>query len=154
VLEGGPQLSRPVDALFEGMSGFTTTGASVATNVATLPVSIQLWRQLTIRLGGIGVVALGVAVLPRLRVGGRQLLESELAGPGIDTLSGRIRDTVRRFAPLYLGLTVARFLALAAPGWLGAHHVMNTYQAFAHTSAPWAPAASRPSAARSARSAR
>jgi trk system potassium uptake protein len=133
VLEGGRQLSRPVDALFEGMSGFTTTGASVATDVATLPVSIQIWRQLTIWLGGIGVVALGLAVLPRLRVGGRQLLESELAGPGIDTLSGRIRDTVRRFATLYLGLTAAGFLALAVPGWLGARHVMNTYQAFAHT---------------------
>jgi len=133
VLEGGRQLSRPVDALFEGMSGFTTTGASAATDVATLPVSIQIWRQLTIWLGGIGVVALGLAVLPRLRVGGRQLLESELAGPGIDTLSGRIRDTVRRFATLYLGLTAAGFLALAVPGWLGAHHVMNTYQAFAHT---------------------
>jgi trk system potassium uptake protein TrkH len=132
VLAGNAQLDRPVDALFEGMSGFTTTGASVATNVAALPVSIQVWRQLTIWLGGIGVVALGLAVLPRLRVGGRQLLESELAGPEIDTLSVRIRDTVRRFATLYLGLTAAGFLALAAPGWLGVHRVMDTYQAFAH----------------------
>jgi trk system potassium uptake protein len=133
VLENGPQLSRPVDALFEGMSGFTTTGASVATDVTPLPVSIQIWRQLTIWLGGIGVVALGLAVLPRLRVGGRQLLETELAGPAIETLSGRIRDTVGRFATLYLGLTATGFLALAIPGWLGAHHGMNTYQAFAHT---------------------
>ena len=61
--------------------GFTTTGASAATDVTAQPVSIQIWRQLTIWLGGIGVVALGLAVLPRLRVGGRQLLESELAGP-------------------------------------------------------------------------
>ncbi|HSD80612.1 MAG TPA: TrkH family potassium uptake protein, partial [Solirubrobacteraceae bacterium] len=133
VLAGDPQLGRPVDAFFEGMSGFTTTGASVATDVSALPVSIQVWRQLTIWLGGIGVVALGLAVLPRLRVGGRQLLESELAGPGIDALSSRIRDTVRRFATLYAGLTVAGFLALAVPGWLGARDVMDTYQAFAHT---------------------
>jgi trk/ktr system potassium uptake protein len=132
VLAGNPQLDHPVDALFEGMSGFTTTGASVATDVAALPVSIQVWRQLTIWLGGIGVVALGIAVLPRLRVGGRQLLESELAGPGIDTLTGRLRDTVRRFASLYVGLTVVGFLALAFPGWLGASHVMDTYEAFAH----------------------
>lgn len=132
MLEGG-QLSRPVDALFEGMSGFTTTGASTATDIAALPVSIQIWRQLTVWLGGIGVVALGLAVLPRLRVGGRQLLESELAGPGIDSVPGRIRDTVRRFAKLYLGLTVAGFLALGLPGWLGADGVMDTYQAFAHT---------------------
>jgi trk system potassium uptake protein TrkH len=133
VLAGDPQLGRPVDAFFEGMSGFTTTGASVVTDVAALPVSMQVWRQLMIWLGGIGVVALGVAVLPRLRVGGRQLLESELAGPGFDTISNRIRDTVRRFATLYVGLTIAAFLALALPGWLGASDVMDTYQAFAHT---------------------
>jgi trk system potassium uptake protein TrkH len=133
ILARNPQLGRPVDAFFEGMSGFTTTGASTATDVSALPVSIQVWRQLTIWLGGIGVVALGLAVLPRLRVGGRQLLESELAGPEVEALSGRIRDTVRRFAILYLGLTAAGFLALALPGWLGAGRVMNTYQAFAHT---------------------
>ena len=103
VLAGDPQLGRPVDALFEGMSGFTTTGASVATDVSALPVSIQIWRQLTIWLGGIGVVTIALAVLPRLRVGGRQLLESELAGPGVETgLSGRIRDTACRFGGLYL----------------------------------------------------
>ena len=104
ILAGDPQLGRPVDALFEGMSGFTTTGASVATDVSALPVSIQVWRQLTIWLGGIGVVTIALAVLPRLRVGGRQLLESELAGPGVETgLSGRIRDTARRFGMLYVG---------------------------------------------------
>ena len=134
VLSGDPQLGRPVDAMFEGMSGFTTTGASVATDVSALPVSIQIWRQLTIWLGGIGVVTIALAVLPRLRVGGRQLLESELAGPGVESgLSGRIRDTVRRFGMLYLGLTVAAFLALAAPAWLGAANTMDTFQAFAHT---------------------
>ena len=52
VLAGDPQLGRPVDAMFEGMSGFTTTGASVATDVPALPVSIQVWRQLTVWLGG------------------------------------------------------------------------------------------------------
>jgi trk system potassium uptake protein len=130
ILAGG-QLSSPVDALFEGMSGFTTTGASVARNVAALPVSIQIWRQQTIWMGGLGVVVLALGVLPRLRVGGRQLLENELAGPGLDTISARIRDTVRRFASLYIGLSAAGFLALALPSWLGARHVMDTYQAFA-----------------------
>jgi trk/ktr system potassium uptake protein len=133
VLAGDPQLGRPVDALFEGMSGFTTTGASTATDVSALPISIQVWRQLTIWLGGIGVVALGLAVLPRLRVGGRQLLESELAGMQTEALSGRIRDTVARFWRLYLGLSAAGFLALALPGWLGARHAMDTFEAFAHT---------------------
>jgi trk system potassium uptake protein len=133
MLAGDPQLGRPVDALFEGMSGFTTSGASTATDVAVLPISIQVWRQLTIWLGGIGVVALGLAVLPRLRVGGRQLLESELAGAQAQALSGRIRDTVARFWRLYLGLSVAGFLALALPGWLGVERAMDTFEAFAHT---------------------
>ena len=132
MLAGG-QLSRPIDALFEGMSGFTTTGATVARDVATLPVSIQEWRQQTIWMGGLGVVVLGLGVLPLLRVGGRQLLENELAGPGLDTISGRIRDTARRFASLFVGLSIAGFLALAIPGWLGVSDVMDTYQAFAHT---------------------
>ena len=103
VLAGDEQLGRPIDALFEGMSGFTTTGASVVTDVDALPRSILVWRQLTAWLGGIGVVALGLAVLPRLRVGGRQLLESELSTPArTDTISNRIRDTaqpLRRAVP-------------------------------------------------------
>jgi trk system potassium uptake protein TrkH len=133
VLSDNPQLGRPVDAFFEGMSGFTTTGATAATDVSTLPVSIQIWRQLTIWLGGIGVVALALGVLPRLRVGGRQILEAELAGPEVEGLSVRIRDTVRRFGFLYLGLTAAGFVALAVPGWVGNADAMDTYQAFAHT---------------------
>ncbi|MGZ8740636.1 MAG: TrkH family potassium uptake protein [Gaiellaceae bacterium] len=133
VLASDPQLGRPVDAMFEGMSGFTTTGASTATDPSALPVSLQVWRQLTIWLGGIGVVALGIAVLPRLRVGGRQLLESELAASETQPLSGRIRDTVGRFWRLYLALTLAGFIALALPGWLGLDATMNTFQAFAHT---------------------
>jgi len=132
VLADDPQLGRPVDALFEGMSGFTTTGSSAATDVAALPVSIQVWRQLTIWLGGIGVLALGLAVLPRLRVGGRQLLESELAGASARALSGRIRDTVARFWRLYFTLSAAGFLALALPGWLGVRDTMDTFEAFAH----------------------
>jgi trk system potassium uptake protein len=133
VLAGDSQLGRPVDALFEGMSGFTTTGATVATDVSQLPVSIRVWRQLTVWLGGIGVVTIALAVLPRLRIGGRQLIESELAGPGVEGgLSGRIRDTVRRFGTLYVVLTAAAFLALAAPAWLGAGDAMSAFQAFAH----------------------
>jgi trk system potassium uptake protein len=133
VLAGDPQLGRPVDALFEGMSGFTTTGASVASDVSSLPVSIKVWRQLTVWLGGIGVVTIALAVLPRLRVGGRQLAESELASPGVEGgLSGRIRDTVRRFGTLYVALTVASFVAFAAPAWLGVENAMSVFQAFAH----------------------
>ena len=76
-----PQLSNPMDAYFEGVSGFTATGATVLTDIDALPKAMAMWRQLTHWLGGMGIIVLAVAILPRLRVGGRQLLESELAGP-------------------------------------------------------------------------
>ena len=65
-----------------------------------------MWRQFTQWLGGIGIIVLALAVLPRLRVGGRQLLEHEMPGPEIETLSTRIRDTARRVWILYIALTV------------------------------------------------
>ena len=70
---GGDQLGRPVDAYFEGMSGFTTTGATVVTDYEALSRSVDMWRQFTQWLGGMGIVVLAIAVLPRLRIGGRQL---------------------------------------------------------------------------------
>jgi len=104
ILSGDPQVDRPVDAFFEGMSGFSTTGGSVIAHVEALPRSLAIWRQFTQWLGGIGIIVLALAVLPRLRVGGRQLLEHEMPGPEIETLSTRIRDTARRVWVLYIGL--------------------------------------------------
>ena len=75
------QLANPIDAYFEAVSGFTATGATVLVDVEALDRSLLLWRQLTQWLGGMGIVVLAIAVLPKLRVGGRQLLQSELAGP-------------------------------------------------------------------------
>ena len=80
---GGEQLDHPIDAYLEGMSGFTTTGASVVTDYDDLSKSILMWRQFTQWLGGMGIIVLAVAVLPRLRVGGRQMMESELPGPEV-----------------------------------------------------------------------
>ena len=77
------QLGSPIDAYFEGMSGFTTTGASVVTDYDEINRSLGMWRQFTQWLGGMGIIVLAIAVLPRLRVGGRQLMESELPGPEI-----------------------------------------------------------------------
>ena len=62
-----------------------------------------MWRQFTQWLGGMGIIVLALAVLPRLRVGGRQLLESELPGPEVDQLADRIRSTARRLWLLYVG---------------------------------------------------
>jgi trk system potassium uptake protein len=129
---GGNQLSHPIDAYFEGMSGFTTTGATVLTDYDELSPSLAMWRQFTQWLGGMGIIILAIAVLPRLRVGGRQLLESELPGPEIAQLSERIRNTARRLWVLYVGLTALETLALASLGWLGIDERMNMYEALAH----------------------
>jgi trk system potassium uptake protein TrkH len=131
ILSGEPQLDRPLDALFESMSGFTTTGATVLTDVESLDRSVLMWRQFTQWLGGMGIIVLALAVLPRLRVGGRQLLESELPGPEIDQLADRIRDTARRLWLLYTALTLALFALLAAIGFLGDKR-MGPYEALGH----------------------
>ncbi len=127
-----PQLSSPVDALFEAMSGFTTTGATVLTDIDALPRSVAMWRQFTQWLGGIGIIVLSLAVLPRLRIGGRQLMESELPGPEMSQLASRIRDTAQRFWLLYLGLTVLEALILAVLGWTGVDPAMDLFNAVAH----------------------
>jgi trk system potassium uptake protein TrkH len=132
LLSGEVQLDRPIDAYFEAMSGFTTTGASVVTDLDALPRSLLLWRQFTQWLGGIGIIVLALAVLPRLRVGGRQLLEHEMPGPEIESLSTRIRDTARRVWILYLALTVALVACLVTFAVTGIDDRMTIFDAFAH----------------------
>ena len=132
LLSGEPQLSRPVDAYFEAMSGFTTTGATVLTDIDALPRSLLLWRQLTQWLGGMGIIVLALAVLPRLRVGGRQLFEAEAPGPEAEPLMARVRDTARRLWVLYIGLTVLLASTLTLLGWSGADSRMHPFNAVAH----------------------
>jgi trk system potassium uptake protein TrkH len=129
---GGDQLSSPVDAYFEGMSGFTTTGASVITDYDDVSRSLMMWRQFTQWIGGLGIVVLAIAVLPRLRVGGRQIFESELPGPEIAQLSERIRETATMLWVLYVGMTAALALTLATFGWLGIDDEMSLYDAVAN----------------------
>lgn len=132
LLAGGEQLSSPIDAYFEGMSGFTTTGATVVTDYDALERSVDMWRQFTQWLGGMGIIVLAIAVLPRLRVGGRQMMESELPGPEVAQLSERIRSTARSLWVLYVGLTALEALLLAALGWLGVDEKMTEFEALAH----------------------
>ncbi len=132
LLAGQEHLDRPVDALFEGMSGFTTTGATLLVDIESLGNAMAMWRQFTQWLGGLGIIVLVLAVLPRMRVGGRQILESELPGPEVDQLGERIRQTVRRIWVLYLGLTVAEALVLAVLGWTGIDDAMTPFEAVAH----------------------
>ena len=132
LLSGEDQLAHPVDAYFESMSGFTTTGASVLTNVEGMSHSLLLWRQLSQWLGGMGIIVLAIAILPRLRVGGRQLLESEMPGPEIERLSARIRDTARRLWVLYVALTALQILVLAVAGWTDLDPKMDLFGAVSH----------------------
>jgi trk system potassium uptake protein len=127
-----PQLSNPLDAYFESVSGFTATGATVLTDVEGLSRSMLFWRQFSHWLGGMGIIVLAVAVLPRLRIGGRQLLQSELAGPTeIERFTETIRETARRLWTLYAGITVVAILALAVLGWTGLDPAMTLFDAVA-----------------------
>ena len=127
------ELGNPVNAYFESVSGFTATGATVLTDIEALDRSMLMWRQFSHWLGGMGIIVLAVAVLPRLRIGGRQLLQSELAGPTeLERLTTTIRETARRLWVLYIGLTGVAILVLAALGWSGLDPAMNLFEAVAH----------------------
>jgi trk system potassium uptake protein len=132
LLEEG-QLSRPVDAFFESMSGFSASGATVLTDVEGLSRSMAMWRQFTAWVGGLGIIVLFLAVLPRLNVGGRQaLFRSEMPGPEIG-LEDTIRETARRFVLLYVSLTALEVAVLATLGWTGADDRMDLFRAVAHS---------------------
>ncbi|MFN8187281.1 MAG: TrkH family potassium uptake protein [Gaiellales bacterium] len=131
-LLGEPQLRNPVNAYFEAMSGMTTTGASTLTDLPAVDHSMMMWRQFSQWLGGMGIVVLGLAVLPRLRVAGRQLVESEMPGPEYEPLTARIRDTARRYWLVYVGLTALMVLVLSCFGWSGVDPLMSEFQAAAH----------------------
>jgi trk system potassium uptake protein len=127
-----PQLANPVDAFFESMSGFSTTGASVLTDIEGLSRSMLMWRQFTAWVGGLGIIVMFLAVLPRLNVGGRQaLFKTEMPGPEMG-LEDTIRETARRFVVLYLSLTALIFVVLATLGWTGVDDHMDVYRAVAH----------------------
>jgi len=140
LFSGEDQLSNPVDAYFESMSGFTTTGASVLTDIEGLSRSIAMWRQFTTWLGGSGFIVLALAVLPRLRVGGRQMFESEAPGPEVEGLRTTIRDAARRFIGLYVGVTLLAIVTLAVIGWTGLDERMTLFDAVGHTFATMATA--------------
>jgi trk system potassium uptake protein TrkH len=101
-----------LDSFFEAMSGFTTTGATILKVVEELPRSALLWRSLTQWLGGMGVIALFVAILPRLGVGGSQLFDREFPGPLPERLRPRFSTTARLLWTIYAGFTAAQIALL------------------------------------------
>jgi len=111
------------DAVFESMSGLTTTGATVLTGLDELPKSILYYRQQLQWLGGMGIIVLAVAVLPMLGVGGMQLYRAETPGPVKDTkLTPRITETAKALWYVYVAFTAACFASylLAGMGWFDA----------------------------------
>ena len=122
----------PIDALFESMSGLTTTGATVMRDFTAFGRGVFFWRALTQWLGGMGVIALFVAILPRLSIGGRELFFAEAPGPSEDKVSPQIRRTAALLWRLYAALTLVQVVALWLAGlsWFDAVcHAMTTLAA-------------------------
>jgi trk system potassium uptake protein TrkH len=120
-----------VDALFEAMSGLTTTGATVITDFGSFGRGIFFWRALTQWLGGLGVIALFVAVLPRLAIGGRELFFAEAAGPTDDKLTPQLRNTAIALWKVYIALTGFEVIALMIAGMPGFDAVCNALSTLA-----------------------
>jgi len=130
----GSTLGDPVNALFETMSGFTTTGATVMGDISfdTHSHAVLLWRQLTQWLGGMGIVVLAVAILPELSVGGAQLMDAEAPGPSIEKLTPRIAETARALWLAYAGITLLEIVLLYGLHRTGHAPNMGLYNAVSH----------------------
>lgn len=115
-----------VDALFESVSGFTTTGATVITDVEKLPGSILFWRSLTHWLGGMGIIVLSVAILPLLGVGGMAMFKAEVPSPVMDKLKPTVAETAKTLWKVYLLLTVVETALLYIAG-------MSFFDSLCHT---------------------
>lgn len=114
------------DAMFESISGFTTTGATVLQPIEGSGPGILFWRAITQWMGGMGVIVLVVAVLPTVGSGGMSLLEAEAPGPTGERLTPRVRHTARRLWGVYLGFTVVLAAAYVGAG-------MNVYDGVTHS---------------------
>jgi trk/ktr system potassium uptake protein len=120
-----------VDAFFEAVSGFTTTGSTVFTHIDGLPRALLLWRALTQWVGGVGIIVFAIAVLPLLGIGGMQLFRAEVPGPVKDKLTPRIAETARRLWYIYVGITAADIALLMLTGMSGFDAVCHAFTTMA-----------------------
>ncbi len=132
VVAGTGTIAHPINALFESMSGLTTTGATVLLDFSIHSRSIMMWRQLIQWLGGLGILILATAVLSELGVGGAQLMESETQTRDLNKLTPRISQTARLLWGLYVGITALAVGVLYALGVSGLAPNMDLYNAVAH----------------------
>jgi trk system potassium uptake protein TrkH len=121
-----PHFPTLSDAIFESVSGFTTTGATALSAVENLPDSLQLWRCFSHWVGGLGIIVLGVAVLPLIGVGGMELYRAEFSGATSEKLTPRIAETAAAMWKIYIALTLAHYAALRVAG-------MGAFEAVCHS---------------------
>ncbi len=122
----GGEFGSFVNALFESVSGFTTTGSSILTNIEGVSMGLLFWRSLIQWFGGMGIIVLSIAILPFLGVGGMQLYKAEVPSPVPDKLKPRIRDTAMVLWKVYALFSLAEIIFLMLGG-------MNLYDALCHT---------------------
>lgn len=111
-----PYFSGLTDAFFESMSGYTTTGATILPDIESLPPSLLFWRALTHWLGGMGIIVLGIAILPLLGAGGNALYRAEFSGARSEKLRPRIAETAMALWRVYAGFTLLEYIALRLAG--------------------------------------
>ena len=114
------------DAFFETMSGFTTTGATILTDIEILPPGLLFWRSLTQWLGGMGIIVLSLAILPLLGIGGMQLFTAEVPGVTKDKIHPRVQETAKRLWGIYVILTATETALLMVGG-------LNFFDAINHS---------------------
>jgi trk system potassium uptake protein TrkH len=132
VLAGNGTLASPVNALFESMSGVTTTGATVIVDFDRHSRAVLMWRAVLQWLGGLGILVLATAVLSSLAVGGAQLMETETQTRDVNKLTPRISETAALLWKLYLGLTGLQVAVLYGLHLVGLAPEMTLYDAVAH----------------------
>ncbi|MFQ5522021.1 MAG: TrkH family potassium uptake protein [Acidimicrobiia bacterium] len=121
------EISSVSDAVFETASGFTTTGASVVPDPSALPRGISFWRALTQWMGGMGVIVLGVAILPLLGTGGMQLVKAESPGHTPIRLAPRVQETAKRLWLVYAAITLIEVVMLALGDMTGFQAVVHSF---------------------------
>jgi trk system potassium uptake protein len=121
----GGEIAPFVNAFFESVSGFTTTGSSILTNIEGVSKGLLFWRSLIQWLGGMGIIVLSIAILPFLGVGGMQLYKAEVPSPVPDKLKPRIRDTAMILWKVYALFSIAQIVFLMIGG-------MNLFDAMCH----------------------
>lgn len=114
------------DAFFESCSGFSTTGASILTDIESLPKGILFWRSFTHWIGGMGILIFAIALMPSLGISGQNIAVSEAPGPTLDKITPKMSDTAKTLYITYVIFTIAEILLLMAGG-------MNLYDAMIHS---------------------